>query len=192
MKNKTILLLIAVLLGSLTLLLAQGPGARRPGPRMGMGSNAEWGNAGRVEQGQALRRGFQQISDYLGLTAEQREAFKALIKSGRETMAPLRAEIAENRKQMVDLLESGSTDAAAIGALAIKNRDLHEALQQSHAQRLSDFKALLDTEQQDKYDTLVAMSELDGVRRAFRQLGLLGAGEGPDGFGPRLGMWQRF
>lgn len=191
MRNKTILLVIAVLLGSLTLMLAQGPGARRPGPRMGGSQMGEAG--GRIDQAQGLRRGFQQISEYLGLTAEQQEAFKAMLKSGRDAMAPLRAEIAENRKEMMDLLESGSNDAAAIGALAIKNRDLRKAMQESQAQRLADFKNLLDTEQQAKYEALVAMSELDGVRRAFRQLGLLGAGQGDEpGFAPRPGMGRWF
>ena len=156
MFNKTKLTIAAVAALLLaTALVAQGPGPRaRRGPGMG-----PMGGAG---MGPDLLRGM--IAQKLDLTAEQREAAKAIREASREETQPLVAQLRENREKMQAAIEAGNAGEAEFlagqqGALTGQLAAIHaksqiriynEVLTAAQRQTLADLRAEMQSRMEER------------------------------------------
>lgn len=163
-KRSTLTTLIGALLlvAAAPLALAQPPG----GPRGPRGPERD---AGR-------------LFEFLGLTEEQRAAWREVHQQHFEALRPTFEEIRELREQMRAELEGGAPDAAIVGGYAISIHQLEQELRASRGELENALLAILDAEQEQK---LEAWKAAHGGRRGHGP-GPGGPG-GPGGQGPRHG-----
>ena len=163
MKSRTILLpILAVLALTATapLALAQPPGAPGDGPR---------GMHGRHDRGGDL-------VDFLGLTDEQEEQWKAAHKAHFEGLRPTFEKIRDLRDQMKAELESEAPDATTVGGFMIQIHQLDADLEAGRDELEAAVREILTDEQETK---LEAFKAANPGRRGF--------GPGGDWGGPRRG-----
>jgi Spy/CpxP family protein refolding chaperone len=145
MKSRTILLpILAVLALTATapLALAQPPGARADRPS---------GMHGRHDRGGDL-------VDFLGLTDEQEEQWKAAHKAHFEALRPTFDKIRDLREQMKAELESTAPDAATVGGMMIQIHQLDSELDASRDDLDAAIREILTDEQETKLDAFKAAS----------------------------------
>lgn len=118
-------------------------------------------------------RGFDRPARYLGLTDQQKGAFRQIREKQRPQIEALHRKMHENHEQLRQALEGPSPEPAAVGELAIEGHRLQgevRALREDAARQL---RALLTPEQQVKFDAMKALRPDDGP---------MGMGEGPRGW----------
>ena len=145
MKSRTILLpILAVLALTATapLALAQPPGAPGDGPR---------GMHGRHDRGGDL-------VEFLGLTDEQEEQWKAAHKAHFEGLRPTFERIRDLREQIKAELEGDSPDAATVGGYVIQIHQLDSELEAGRGELDAAIREILTDEQQTKLDAFKAAS----------------------------------
>ena len=145
MKSRTILLpILAVLALTATAppALAQPPGVRGDGPR---------GMHGRHDRGGDL-------FEFLGLTDEQEEQWKAAHKAHFEGLRPTFEKIRDLREQMKAELEGDSPDAATVGGYVIQIHQLDSELEAGRGELDAAIREILTDEQQTKLDAFKAAS----------------------------------
>jgi Spy/CpxP family protein refolding chaperone len=129
----------------------------------------EGGQAPQARQWQG-RRG-ERLAEYLGLTPQQQEQWKALHQQQRERIKPLLEEGRTLRQKLHAALEAQQPDARAVGEATIA---LHAHRQKLRAQRESfeqQLSGILDPQQKQKLEAFQA------ARRT------MGRGPGGRGFG---------
>ena len=155
MEGKTILTMVvaAGLLGGAA--LAQQPPEHRKGG--GPGERAD------------------RMTEYLGLSAEQRTSFEALRDEHQKQTEPLRAEGRELHEALRTLMDQDNPDPTALGAamLAVKQHDAK--MRASHEAFEAKLKGKLTPEQKQKFEAFKAAREV-GPRRGGP------GGRGPGGF----------
>ena len=118
---------VVMLAGSAYLAAAGGPGfgGKRGGPGM------------HVER----------MAEVLGLSDAQKAKVSEILNVEREKTGPLRQQLFENRKQIMEAAFSGKFDEAAVRAMAEKQARIQTELIVSHARATSEIHALLTPEQ---------------------------------------------
>jgi Spy/CpxP family protein refolding chaperone len=145
MKSRTILLPILATLAltaTAPLALAQPLGSPGDGPR---------GMHGRHDRGGDL-------VEFLGLTEEQEEQWKAAHKAHFEGLRPTFEKIRDLREQMKAELEGEAPDATTVGGLMIQIHQLDGDLEAGRDQLDATIREILTDEQQTKLDAFKAAS----------------------------------
>ena len=96
--------------------------------------------------------------DFLGLTAEQEEQWKAAHKAHFEGLRPTFEKIRDLREQMKAELESDTADAAAVGGLMIQIHQLDGELEAGRGELDAALREILTDEQETKLDAFKAAS----------------------------------
>ena len=97
------------------------------------------------------------MAEMLGLSDTQKEQVSAILKAEQEKTGPLRQQLFENRKQIMETAVSGKFDEAAVRAIAAKQAPIITELMVSHARAKSEIHALLTPEQQARAQKLGPM-----------------------------------
>lgn len=139
-----------------------GTGGGNAGPE-GMFGWAQDENPGKARQA---------IARFLQLTEEQMAQWEQLATTLRDTVAPLREQIAGLEGQLRELLSGANPDPAAVGALVIQIKGLREQVAAAHQAYVSGFEAMLSPEQLARYRVLVAFSQHPGLIPACHVVGL--------------------
>ncbi len=87
------------------------------------------------------------MAKVLGLSDTQKEQIGAILKAEWDKTEPLRQQLFENRKQIMESTFSGKFDEAAVRAMAEKQAGIETELIVSHAKAKSQIHALLTPEQ---------------------------------------------
>jgi Spy/CpxP family protein refolding chaperone len=144
-------------------------------------------------EGKRGRRGDRgsHLSEYLGLSAEQQERFKALREEHQKEVQPLRAEGRELHEKLRGALEAKPADEAAVGRAMLSLQEHREKMKASHEAFKTRLRAQLTPEQAQKFDAFEAARRFgrgEGRGRGSRPRGgpggggLSGAGRGDDPF----------
>lgn len=97
---------------------------------------------------------------YLMLTDEQKDSTRALAEDLRDSLAPVREQQRDLGQQLRDALAADSPDATIVGQLTL---DLRALSQQSRAEIAAfgdAFRAILDADQQSKWDHFTELRRL--------------------------------
>ncbi len=113
------------------------------------------------------------VTEYLGLTPEQGEAWRALMETLKTQQQALADQVQPLEEQLRGALQSPTPDPAAIGALVLQIHALRDQMRANEEAYRSGFEALLDEEQKEKLYVLRAASELAPLFPAFRDTRLL-------------------
>jgi Spy/CpxP family protein refolding chaperone len=105
------------------------------------------------------------LTEFLGLSEEQREAWRQANKSHFEAQRPTFDKIRELREQMKTELESSSPDAATVGGYVISIHQLDADLEASRGDLENALREILTDEQETKFDAWKAANP--GPRRGF-------------------------
>jgi Spy/CpxP family protein refolding chaperone len=134
----------------LILAITLGASAQRgPGPSAGPAGLPGPGGPNRSEA----------LAEYLGLSAAQKAAWETLQSELRSTSQTLHEQERTVSEQLHNSLESGSTDAAALGALLIQLRTIHTQLEAAKDAADAKFEASLSADQKAKYAAFQVASE---------------------------------
>jgi Spy/CpxP family protein refolding chaperone len=161
MRSKTTILAIlavAALVASAPAALAQPPG----------------GSRGMHDRGHDRGR---DLTEFLGLSDEQREAWRTAHQSHFEAQRPTFEKIRELREQLKTELESSSPDAATVGGYVISIHQLDADLEASRGDLENALREILTDEQETKFDAWKAANP--GIRHGPH--GSPGGDDAPDG-----------
>lgn len=122
--------------------------------------------------------GGRDVSEFLGLSDEQREAWRQAHESHVEALRPTFEKMRDLREQMKAELESSSPDAATVGGYVISIHQLDADLDASRDDLDGALREILTDEQETKFDAWQAANR--GPRRGF-------GGPGPGRHGPHHG-----
>jgi Spy/CpxP family protein refolding chaperone len=135
-------------------------------------------------------RGVSALAEYVGLTPEQRQQFKALREEHQKETQPLRAEGSELRERLRAALETDKADEAAVGKAMLAMKDHREKMKASRDSFRARLRAQLTPEQAQKFDAFEAARRFGhGEGRPRRGPGgpnhpPMGGPDGGPGFGP--------
>jgi len=174
MKRVTVLALVLAVLA----LPGMAQQHRGPAPQPGNGSGvpgfglfgAAWEGFGFGELDFGAAR--QALARYLELSPEQMAAWDQLLATLRETVTPLRTQIAAFQDQLHELLGQSNPDPAAVGALVIQIKLLHDQISAARHNYMAGFEGLLTQEQLAKLRVLRAFAAHPGLIPACRLAGL--------------------
>jgi len=96
------------------------------------------------------------LVSYLGLTAEQKTQWQTARQSFDEGIKPLRDHIDATHQQLEQLMDSKSTDAAAIGNLMIDIRNTHDQIKAKHDALDTTLESFLTADQKVKFEAFRA------------------------------------
>ena len=149
MKRIAVPAFAALLLGAGLVAWAHGPGG--PGKMHGgmHGMHAEH---------------MEHMARALELTDEQKAAAKKIHAEVFAKAKPLMEQSEKQWQEIHDMLESGSTDATAIGQRMIAAHASREELKALHEDAMAKFSALLNAEQLEKLNKFKEMHEREGGR----------------------------
>ena len=103
---------------------------------------------------------------YLQLTEEQQDIVRGLAEDLREVLEPLRDERRSLGQELRDALDADEPDPCLVGQLTIDLHDLGEQIRAELAATEEAFRAILDDEQQTKWDNFKELRRL--TRRQHR------------------------
>ncbi len=158
-----------VLLGA----LAQGQMGPGPGGMMGPG----FGPGAQMGQ-----RGLDDIKTYLNLTDAQIQNMQQTRQNAYTNLRTTFDQMRAKHTALRDLLDKGTTDAAAVGKLVLDMEALRKQVQQAQAAVRTQLVAQLTPAQQAKLKTLEDSAKLEPAIHGAYALGLLTPPEG-HGFG---------
>lgn len=122
------------------------------------------------QDGKRFERGrqfFRKLAKQLGLTEQQKTQIKGIFKSYREKNKPLLQAMHNEKRQMKEMIMSGSTDEAAIRAQSAKVAAVQADLAVSRAAMAKEIKAVLTPDQAAKLKIL--MKEREKKMEQFRE-----------------------
>lgn len=134
------------------------------------------------------------VKDYLGLTEDQITQLNDLRRAERQANQAVFEQLAGKQKSLRELLQGGSSDAAAIGKLQLEIETLRKQLEQSRARLRDQARAVLNASQQAKLKTLEEAAALQPAIAGAGALNLLdmpGPWGGMMGGGPGSGFGGR-
>jgi Spy/CpxP family protein refolding chaperone len=117
----------------------------------------------------------------LDLNESQQEKLREILEQGRPQREALHEKMSANRDALRQLLESGTADANAVGELVLEGRRLHDEGRTLHEAEQKSIRALLNPDQQKKFDAMAERMRQRGPDGGF------GPGGGMGGFGPGMG-----
>jgi Spy/CpxP family protein refolding chaperone len=113
-------------------------------------------------------RGFFALAEYVGLTPEQREQWKALREEHRKEAAPLRAEGKELHEKLRAALAAEKGDELAVGKAMLALKDHREKMKASRDGFQTRLRAQLTPEQAQKLDAFEAARSFGRGERRHR------------------------
>lgn len=96
------------------------------------------------------------VARYLGLSEEQRDAWRELREAEREAADPILDAIEPLREDLADLLDEASPEACAVGGIVVEIDAKRDDLRALHEEYVADFEALLTPEQLERWERLEA------------------------------------
>jgi Spy/CpxP family protein refolding chaperone len=100
------------------------------------------------------------FATFLGLTDDQKTVFTAATHEFEVTQQSLQAKQHDLEKQLHDLLASGTTDAAAVGALVLQQHAIGDQIKAAHNTCEQKILAVLNADQKVKAQALHAAMQL--------------------------------
>jgi Spy/CpxP family protein refolding chaperone len=177
--------LIAVL-ATLGVALAQGPGFGGPG---GPGRGMMMGGPRAAQQ----QPSFTELKSALGLTDANIQAIQQAQQSVMTNVQTLMTSIQTKEQSLHDLLDKGTTDAAAVGKLMLDIALLQKQVKTAHDSASTAAVNLLSADQKTK---LAALQNAANLMPAIQQAGALGLLQPPSsttgGMGPGMGGMRPF
>lgn len=155
----------------LSAALAQGP----MGPHGGMGPGFGPMEA-RVGPG-----GLDEIKTYLGLTDAQVQNMQQVRQTANQNLRTTFDQIHTTQTSLRDLLDKGTTDAAAVGKLVLQIETLRKQVEQSQSSVRTQVVAQLTAAQATKLKTLEDAEKLEPAIHGAIALGLLAPPSGSPG-----------
>ncbi|MEK7407944.1 MAG: periplasmic heavy metal sensor [Acidobacteriota bacterium] len=139
---------------------------------------------------------FTELKAYLNLTDTQIQQIQQAQRQAMERVQIVVTQIPEKQKALRDLLDKGTTDAAAVGKLVLEIEALHKQVTQAREAGHVAALAVLTTAQKDKLKTLEEAAKLQPVIHQAAMLALLvppvpQPGLGPGGPGGPMGPMGR-
>jgi Spy/CpxP family protein refolding chaperone len=125
-------------------------------------------------EGRRGPHGFERPARYLGLTTQQKDAFRQIRDKQRPQMEAIHQKMQENREQLRKALDVANPEPETVGKLAIEAHRLQGQVRALREDADKQFRALLTPEQQVKFDAMKALRPEGGPM-----------GMGPMGDGPR-------
>jgi Spy/CpxP family protein refolding chaperone len=113
------------------------------------------------------------VADYLALTQEQADAWRALMENLKAQQRPLGDQVRVLEEQLRAALQAPAPDPAAVGALVIQIQGVRDQMRANEEAYRAAFEGLLDEAQKQKLYVLRAASELAPLFPAFRETRLL-------------------
>jgi len=113
------------------------------------------------------------VADYLGLTTEQGDAWRALMDTLRSQQQALADQVNPLEEQLRAAVEAPAADPGAIGALVLQIHALRDQMRVNEEAYRAAFEALLTEAQKQKLYVLRAASGLEPLFPAFRDTRLL-------------------
>jgi Spy/CpxP family protein refolding chaperone len=101
-----------------------------------------------------VERRVTRMSEVLGLSDAQKEQITALLKTEQEKNAPLREQLAANRKQLKQAALAATFDEATVQSIAAIQAQIISQLIVSHARTKSQINALLTPEQRSQAEKM--------------------------------------
>jgi Spy/CpxP family protein refolding chaperone len=136
-----------------------------------------WAGESAGDEPRAMRRagrGGAALAEYLGLTEQQKTAWRALQEERREAMKPVAEEGLALRKKLREAVEAPSPDPTAVGEAALALEAHHKKVRAEREAFQQKIEAVLDPAQKEK------LKAFEAARRTL--------GAGRDGHrGPRPG-----
>ena len=105
-------------------------------------------------------RQWEQVQQYLGLTPAQVDALEKARQARIQEEQSIYQQVAEKQRQMYQLLQEGSNDAATIGRLMVEVNNLNRSIPQKKAPYRAQALAVLTDPQKAKLTTLVDAMKL--------------------------------
>ena len=137
------------------------------------------------------RPSFDAAKEALGLRDEQVTQLLELRKQQREALAPVFQQMREKQTALREALQSGSTDATAVGNLVLGTQALRKKVQESNENFRAQAVAVLDDQQKAKLAKLEeALKALPAIRQAAGLNLLDGPGADAAGGGPERPAMQ--
>ena len=125
------------------------------------------GSASSGTSGGVMHHRLGRLADVLGLTTAQRDQIRAIWKAEAGNIVPLRQELAQNRRQLVGLLQNGTFDEQAVRAIAQKQASTRTELIVTQARLVSEISAVLTPEQRIQAKKLYAFLRPERPWRRF-------------------------
>jgi len=125
------------------------------------------------EPGPPPERAQDAIVEFLALTPDQVAAWDQLIADRDAAAEPLRMELDAVEAELRALLAEPEPPVELVGALVIEGRDLRQQLGDVHHVYFDGFAALLDEEQNRRFEAVRRAERLQPLFPAFRVFGLL-------------------
>jgi Spy/CpxP family protein refolding chaperone len=159
-------------------LLLAAPVLAAPGG-WGRGGGPGFGSGG---PGDRIERRAERVADLLELDDAQRTAFDQMLGAGLAAARPKLDQMRALHQELEALLDSGSTDEAAIGAKLLAIHRLRAELRAGREAARAEFVALLSDEQRFAFEAFDEMREMRRGRQGRRGAHGFGGGAG----GPEL------
>jgi len=110
---------------------------------------------------------------FLQLSQAQQESWDSLLAQLRDTLAPLRQQLADVEEALKELLAQSNPDPKAIGELILDGKEIRREMAAAHQVYLRGFEAMLTTEQKAKLAFLRRAQQAVPLLPAFQVFGLL-------------------
>jgi Spy/CpxP family protein refolding chaperone len=99
------------------------------------------------------------FTDYLDLNDAQQAQIKQIIAKEKPALEPLFRQEMQSRRQMMELVQSGSFDEAKAQALAAQGAQIHAQLEVQHARVASEAYQVLTADQKTKLAQFMGSGE---------------------------------
>lgn len=121
----------------------------------------------------AAAPGFTELKAYLNLTDSQIQSIQQAQQKAMESQRSVIEQIQSKHQTLQDLLDKGTTDAAAVGKLMIEIRTLQQQIEQARTATRTQLLGFLTTEQKTKLTALEQAAKLWPLIQQGAMLGLL-------------------
>jgi Spy/CpxP family protein refolding chaperone len=125
-----------------------------------------------------------QVKTYLSLSDTQVQSLQAIQQQERTALSSLHQQIAQKESTLEQQVQSGSTDAAALGNLLVDIVNLRKQITQQQSSFRTQAAAVLNQAQQSKLKALQDAANLEPTIRQATALLLLTPPAGAPAFGP--------
>ena len=140
-------------------------------------ATAAWAGQVAGDEPRAARRagrGGAALAEYLGLTEQQKTAWRALHEERREAMKPIAEEGSALRKKLREAVEASSPDPTAVGEATLALEAHHKKVQAEREAFRQKLEAVLDPAQKEKLKAFEAARGGRGRPWGLRGRGLQG------------------
>lgn len=117
-----------------------------------------------------LRAPLGAITEYLDLTAEQKDAWSAIFRDTAAKVHPLREQLRAKEQALRELLASAAPDPAAVGTLVLEGKGLRDQIAALEDAKSAALLATLTPDQVAKVDAVAAAAELCPLVPAFKAI----------------------